>query len=52
VTTEVVKLGELAHLDEKHVGILDRGGTNLTVSSFLAIARALNVPLAAPLEGV
>ena len=43
-------LAELAHLDDKHLGVIERGGTNLTVSSLLALSRALDVPMAALFE--
>ncbi|MGC4120417.1 MAG: helix-turn-helix transcriptional regulator [Myxococcales bacterium] len=45
-------LAEAAQMDDKHLGVAERGGTNLTVSSLFGIARALDVPLAALFDGV
>ena len=46
------RLAELAHMDDKHLGVAERGGTNLTVSSAYSIARALDVSLPVLFDGV
>lgn len=46
------RLAEIAQLDDKHLQVIEHGGTNLTVSSLLGLATALDVTLAELFEGV
>ena len=46
------KLAEVAELDEKHLQVIERGETNVTVSTLLALAKALEVSLSEMFEEV
>jgi len=46
------KLADLAHLDPKHLQIIESGRVNTTLASLVGIGRALGVPLRELFEGV
>jgi transcriptional regulator with XRE-family HTH domain len=46
------ELAERALLDDKHLAVIERGGTNPTLASLIWVARGLGVSLAELFEGV